>query len=222
MAKLLPFKSSFYRKAVASVLFLALGWFMFMDTVWAHRVTIFAWVEGDTVHTQSKFSGGKRVMNSQVIVYDMERHQLLEGQTDNNGEFSFKLPPRSSSGLIIVLNSSMGHMAEWTIPAEEMPGKKSEDGSSKPSPSGSLSQEPSSASAPLSAENSAPFDGEYNCQHIQEMIDRSLDKKLSPIMDILIESLDAKPSLTDVIGGIGYIIGLVGLAMYFMARKKEP
>ena len=26
----------------------------------AHNVTVFAWVEGDTVHVESKFSGGRR------------------------------------------------------------------------------------------------------------------------------------------------------------------
>ena len=84
----------------------------------AHKVTIFAWVEGDTVHTQSKFSGGRRAQNSTVVVYDMDGNQLLEGKTDENGEFSFKIPKKT--GLKVVLKASMGHMAEWTIPAEEI------------------------------------------------------------------------------------------------------
>jgi len=29
------------------------------------------------------------------------------------------------------------------------------------------------------------------------------------------------PSLTDIIGGIGYIIGIMGLLMYFKARRRE-
>ncbi len=55
----------------------------------AHKVMIFAWVQGDKIFTESKFSGGKLVKGGDVIVYDLEGNQLLEGQTDDKGEFSF-------------------------------------------------------------------------------------------------------------------------------------
>jgi nickel transport protein len=58
----------------------------------AHKVTIFAWVDGDTVFTESKFSGGKKAINAQVLVFDRDGKQLLEGKTDSKGEFSFKVP----------------------------------------------------------------------------------------------------------------------------------
>ena len=48
----------------------------------AHKVIIFAWVEGDIVFTESKFSGGKRAVGAQVQVFDREGKQLLEGRTD--------------------------------------------------------------------------------------------------------------------------------------------
>ena len=84
----------------------------------AHKVTIFAWVEGDTVHTQSKFSGGKKAQNATVVVYDTRGNRLLEGKTDKNGEFSFTPPIKT--GLKVVLEASMGHAAQWTIPEEEI------------------------------------------------------------------------------------------------------
>jgi nickel transport protein len=54
---------------------------------------------------------------------------------------------------------------------------------------------------------------------LQALIEQSLDKKLAPILHRL-GNLDQGPSLSDIIGGIGYIIGLVGLAAYFNARRK--
>ena len=33
----------------------------------AHNVTVFAWVEGDTVHVESKFSGGRRPVAALVV-----------------------------------------------------------------------------------------------------------------------------------------------------------
>ena len=38
----------------------------------AHGVSVFAWVEGDTVYVESKFSGGRRAKNATVLVYDKE------------------------------------------------------------------------------------------------------------------------------------------------------
>ena len=50
----------------------------------AHKVTIFAWVEGDHIHTQSKFSDGKRIRGGDVGVFDPKGAQLLKGVTDKN------------------------------------------------------------------------------------------------------------------------------------------
>jgi len=201
-----------------------LGIFCMVDVSFAHKVMIFAWVEGDMIHTQSKFSGGKRVKDSQVIVQDLSGKKLLEGKTDENGEFSFKKP--ETLGLKVVLNSSMGHMAEWIIPAEEM-GAQSKiterlepDAGNQTNATADVYSPNPSEVPPLPPANPADITRGCNDRDLQDMIDRSLDKKLSPIMDMLIESLDRKPKMSDIIGGIGYIIGLVGLALYFMSRKK--
>ena len=56
---------------------------------------------------------------------------------------------------------------------------------------------------------------------IQEIIDTSLDKKLRPITEMLADSMECGPGLTEIMGGIGYIIGLVGIALYFSNRRKK-
>ncbi|UCG79743.1 MAG: hypothetical protein JSV60_07095, partial [Desulfobacterales bacterium] len=58
-------------------------------------------------------------------------------------------------------------------------------------------------------------------REIQELIDKSLDKKLTPIVNMLADSLDRGPRISEVIGGIGYILGLVGVALYFATRGKR-
>jgi hypothetical protein len=113
----------------------------------AHKVTIFAWVEGDTIYTQSKFSKGRKVKGSLVTVFDMEGNKLLEGTTDEKGEFSFKIPKKT--GLKVVLKASMGQ-----------------------------------------------------------------------IISMLADSQDQDPGIREVMGGIGYIFGLVGVALYFTNRRK--
>jgi nickel transport protein len=186
----------------------------------AHKVTIFAWVEGDTVHTQSKFSGGKRAQNSTVVVYDMDGNQLLEGQTDENGGFSFKVPKKT--GLKVVLKASMGHLAEWTIPAEEITGVA--DASASVAPEVSTDTDAPQAASLTDQQQPPPTPPPtavgLSREEVQSLIDESLDRKLKPVLNMLADTVDSGPRLSEVIGGIGYIFGLVGVALYFSTRRK--
>ena len=167
----------------------------------AHKVTVFAWVEGSTVFTESKFSGGKPAKNSQIVVYDKEGKELLEGKTDDKGEFSFKLPKLTD--LKVVLNASMGHKAEWTIPESEI----LETGKAPDIKEGGETQDIDTAT--------------LNKEEIKQLIDDSLEKKLRPIVRMLTALNEKGPSVTEVIGGIGYIFGLMGIALYFKTREKN-
>jgi len=194
---------------------------LFDMPAFAHKVSIFAWVEGDTVYTQSKFSKGKRVKNSSVIVFDSDGNKLLEGKTDDNGEFSFKIPKQTA--LKVVLKASMGHMAEWKIPFEEI-NPEAVSNNSKPESDIKDSYETSSKSQTINSGTDLSVLSEshgISRQEIKKLIDESLDRKLSPIMNMLTDSYGGGPSLTEIISGIGYIFGLVGVAMYFTSRRKR-
>jgi nickel transport protein len=54
---------------------------------------------------------------------------------------------------------------------------------------------------------------------IDKALEKVLDRKLAPIMRALAEMQEQKIRLTDVLGGLGYICGLVGVAAYF---KRKP
>ena len=199
----------------------AVLWLVFFTVpALAHKVTIFAWVEGDTVYTQSKFSGGKRAKNSTVVVYDKEGNQLLEGKTDDNGEFSFKVPKKTD--LKVALKASMGHMAEWTIPAEDI---TTVGLVAKSSPSEKTIKSTTEKAVPLTdtkTDIELPVSTAVGLsrQEVKTLIDESLDRKLAPITNILADSLDRGPRISEVLGGIGYIFGLVGVALYFATRRK--
>ena len=167
----------------------------------AHKVIIFAWIEGDTVFTESKFSGGREATGAQVLVFDRDGKQLLEGKTNNKGEFSFKIPKLTD--LRIVLNAGMGHKAEWTILESEIQEASGVLGSKR------------------TAESSQPIAVGLSKAEIKELIEDSLDRKLRPIVRVITESQSKGPSVTEIVGGIGYIFGLMGLALYFKNRGKK-
>ena len=199
-----------------------MGLGFFVESAFAHNVTIFAWVEGDTVFTQSKFSGGRKAQDSSVVVYDMEGNQLLEGKTDEKGEFAFKVPKKT--GLKVVLKASMGHLAEWVIPAEEIiAAARERTGGPQETPTKSAAK-----AAPLTSATVKPGRIEpvpvsvcLQRQELKKIIDESLDRKIAPIANMLASSIDRGPGLTEIIGGIGYIFGLVGVALYIASRKRN-
>ncbi|GAI20495.1 unnamed protein product [marine sediment metagenome] len=78
-----------YHKLLISLAFLTLLLLMPASVVFAHKVNVFAYAEGDTVYTESYFSDGTKVKGGIVEVYDSQGTKLLAGKTDENGEFNF-------------------------------------------------------------------------------------------------------------------------------------
>ena len=104
-----------------SIYFILLCLFVIMtgSNIFAHKVIIFAYLGGDTVYTESYFSDGKKVKDGEIIVYDSQGNKLLEGKTDKDGLFNFKLPKKDD--LKIILNATMGHKNSYILSASEIP-----------------------------------------------------------------------------------------------------
>ena len=92
---------------------------VFATPALAHRVLIFAYTEGDTVHTESKFVPSTPVKQGKIMVIDQKTgKELLTCQTDDQGKFSFKIPPEAQKAdLKIVIEASMGHRGEFLLKA---------------------------------------------------------------------------------------------------------
>jgi len=202
------------RTVLACALWLLVLHWIFPAVVLAHRVTVFAWVEGDTVVVTGKFSGGKKVKGGAVLVKDLSGHLLLEGRTDDNGEFTFTPPQKT--GLKIVLYAGAGHRGEWVLEAAEWTG--AETASAKPEEV-LPAREPSAPSVHVSSGQTGTGLSEAV---LRTIVEEALERRLAPIERRLNQSLtrDEGPSLTDILGGIGYILGLVGLGAYIHSRRK--
>jgi len=83
----------------------------------AHKVNVFAYVEGTSVFTESYFPDGKAVANGLIEVFDEKNTKLLEGKTDDKGLFHFPLPKKEE--LTIVINAGMGHKNTFLLHASE-------------------------------------------------------------------------------------------------------
>jgi hypothetical protein len=57
-------------------------------------------------------------------------------------------------------------------------------------------------------------------KELEQVVEQAVEKKLKPVMQMLSDLSDPGPRISDILGGIGYIIGLVGIGAYFKNRKK--
>lgn len=55
---------------------------------------------------------------------------------------------------------------------------------------------------------------------VEEVVGTLLDARLAPIRRALLEQDQRGPGLQEIIGGIGWIFGLVGIAAYFKSRPR--
>jgi len=176
----------------------------------AHKVNIFAYAEGDSVFTESYFSDGRKAVGAKVTVYDKAGMQLLEGVTDREGLFAFKIPKRED--LRIVLQASMGHRNEYELSRSELSGEEVTPQTS----------ESAGTTVGISAQAEGDTVVRMDMDRIAELIDRSLERRLAPVVAAMsrIQKAQEKPDFRDIIGGIGYIVGIAGLVMILRSRKK--
>ncbi|MBU4234614.1 MAG: hypothetical protein KKD99_00270 [Proteobacteria bacterium] len=180
----------------------------------AHRVLVFAYAEGGTIHTESKFIPDTPVRQGKILVQDQKTGKvLLSGQTDDQGKFSFKIPADAAAqkmDLNIVVEAAMGHRGAWLLKADSYltgatPGK-------------AAAPAPAATPAPVSPGTKA---ANIDRQMLEEALNKALERQLAPIKEMLTDLTIHRTTPTDIIGGIGYILGLFGLGAYFLSKRKN-
>jgi nickel transport protein len=145
-------------------------------------------------------------MGAKIEVFDSSGKKLLTGKTDKKGRFSFPRP-KVPGDLKIVLSASMGHKGEFVLAASEMGAAATP---ARPNPD---------ASAPK-AEASTPG-ANVDPAALEAALDRLLEKRLAPLYKMVADLKKRGTSPTEVAGGIGYIVGILGLFAYFKSRGPK-
>lgn len=177
--------------------------FLSPGDAFAHRVNLFAWVEGNTVYCEAKYPDGTRVKEGLIRVLDRSGRELLQGKTNERGEFSFPIPRRED--LTIVLEAGMGHRADWPLSAEELGGAEA--------PSAPSSAAADAPALPPAAVSLTPAE-------LEQAIEKALDRKLAPVVKMMAELQTPRVRVSDVLGGLGWILGLAGLAAWLKSRRQ--
>lgn len=187
----------------------------FSSTAFAHKFIMSTWVEGDTVYLEAGFSDGTTAKHAKIEVFDNSSgDKLLDGETDDSGEFSCKIPKKTE--LRIHGNAGMGHQGESIIPLEDVAEAFPGDGADLSESAGSVTAE---TEAPVVSPT--PAAAGISEAELQKIVETAVEKKLRPLLRKMAEQDMKGPSLQDIMGGIGYIIGLIGLGTYINYRRKS-
>lgn len=167
----------------------------------AHGVKIFAAAEGDVVKGYVYNSGGSRMQNAEIVVFDPDDKKLGHIKTGADGSFAYKTDLAMEHRFVV--QTSDGHRAEFTVPAKVTSQKKHIENNS-------------------SGESYAASEDLYHLRTIdlEEIIGRAVAREIILLREQLVIH-EEKVRLRDIVGGIGYIFGLAGLACLFQGRKKR-
>ena len=194
----------------------------------AHRVNIFAWTEGNEIVAECGFNGGNKVKQGQVVVFDAATGaKLFEGRTDDFGVYRFPVSAEGKAhGVRIVVKAGEGHQNEWTVDAAELATIQPGTGAA-PAASSAPASAPAVAAAPAAQAPASPKTDKAPAQQaanisaseLQNIVNTALDAKLGPIRKELAEMRVARPGFSEIFGGIGWLVGLAGIALYFKGRR---
>ncbi|WP_413206931.1 carboxypeptidase-like regulatory domain-containing protein [Rhodospirillum sp. A1_3_36] len=169
----------------------------------AHRLKLFATIEGSDIVGQAYFGGGKYPQGMTITATDPQGQPLGEALTDAEGRF--RLPITRNVDYLLSAATADGHAASAHVPLAE------------PGENGKLPLAEPGESETGKADQTAPEPARASAESVD--LDRTLTRALRP-MEERIQALEEAVGARDILGGLGYILGLFGLAAWLSARKK--
>jgi nickel transport protein len=191
-----------------------------------HGVNVFVYVEGDSIIAEAYFSKSAKAKDCIVEVYDSQGKKLLQGKTDQQGIYAFKIAdlPPVSGDLKFVLLAGQGHQGEFTLAAADLPKGARTDAASAPAAEKTVREVVPEKSDPSPQRGATAVDADQVARIVEEAVARQMQpvvKMLGNQQRLLLELQQRGPGVRDVVGGIGWIFGLVGVAAYLLSRRPR-
>ncbi len=188
----------------------------------AHRVNIFAWVEGGAIRCESSFSSGNPARDAKVTATLAGSGTVMgTAVTDAKGRCALPITPElraARADLIIEVQAGEGHRNTWTMPAEEYL-------AAPPGTSAAPVRDVPEAAAPAPAAASPAVIAQSGGAAIDEaalrrIVAEAVAEQVAPLRHSLAAMQSGGPRMADVAGGIGYIVGLAGIALWARSRRR--
>jgi nickel transport protein len=178
----------------------------FPGTAWAHTLNVFAHVEGRQIRGNAYFPGNVPAREVQVTAVAPDGRTLGRTKTDQEGDFALDIRERCDTK--IVAASEDGHGAEFTVHAAEMPQDLPAAAPSDGSPVGPPGQPAVRPAGPPA------IPGQDVLGEIQALRAQVIELR-GQVYDY-----EQRLRFRDVLGGLGYILGLAGVACYLLSLRR--
>ncbi len=171
----------------------------------AHKLKVFATAIGAEISGYGYFAPGGRAQDSAVSVTLPDGRVQATLRTNAEGEFAFVAQTRADH--VFTLDAGDGHVATYRIAAAELPDTLPGAGAA-----------PAIAATPAPQAQTAKSD--VSSAEIRAMVEQGVAHQLRPLRE-QIDAWQEKVWLHDVLGGLGYIIGLASLAYGLSANRRS-
>ncbi|MBD3326897.1 hypothetical protein GF339_20095 [candidate division KSB3 bacterium] len=187
----------------------------------AHKVKMFAAAEGNVITGYVYYTTGGNPKDAHVGVQDTAGNPLAEVTADENGEFTFTAEYKRD--YVFVLELADGHRTTFTLTAEELPDTLPAVPDALPVPANTKETSTPAEPTPMPVAQTVPSQApspSIALEELEPMIEKAVSKQIRPLREQL-ERYEEKIRLHDILGGIGYILGLMGLGYFLGARRKR-
>jgi nickel transport protein len=192
--------------------------FLVVSPAHAHKLKVFAAAAGSHVDGTAYFVGGGPAHGAKVSVQTAGGESLATLQTDEAGKFDFTATARIDQ--VIVVDAGDGHSARFTISAADMPESLPAAGMPGPSPEGAPETAAAATAAKAGVPAVSPIFAAQAAVPIEDLVGQAVARQLRPLRE-QINDYEDQIRLRDIVGGIGYIIGIAGLTVAFRSRRRE-
>lgn len=169
----------------------------------AHKVIAGVFPSGEAIEGELGFSNGDMAADTEVVVTGPDGTELGRTRTDADGFFTYV--PTVPVAHSFHANLGAGHVAEVTMPAEDV--------------ARILGAAPPPAPAPAAPGEAPSPTGSALGAAERQAIAEAVRDEVRPLRRE-IAAYREHNDLQSILGGIGYIVGLFGLGFYLAARRK--
>jgi len=158
---------------------------------YAHGLRIFAAFDGSDIAGKVTFSDEDAVANARVQAVDPDGQLLAETRTANDGSFS--IPFTRLCDHTLVAETADGHRAEDVVTATEL----------------------------FHTESSPKSEGTPADQigRVEAIVEEAVARQILPLREQL-DTYENRVRFRDILGGLGYIVGAMGLVALIKARRN--
>ncbi len=170
-----------------------------------HGFSITAAARGKTIHGEVRYQGGIAAPDVSIEATDPDGTRLGQTTTDDDGRFTLPVAYRCEHRLRAT--TSDGHQQTCVVPVEDLPDDLPAPGAkpevSRPKPSAAHTHDHGHAE-----------------ETVDEQIADAVGKQLAPLHREIAE-LKTRLRFQDILGAVGYILGLMGISFYFLGTRKK-